>query len=56
MAVTIYDDIIQEVDKHFGITLKRSADLDSRIVLVPVLGQIGINDNDGMLGHRVYQM
>ena len=45
--VFITDDIILEKDESFGITLRRTRDLDSRIILDPVNGVIEVADNDG---------
>ena len=57
--ISIVDDIIQENDESFNVTLERTPDLDSRIILVPVNGVVQIIDDDGryyyddyMVAHR----
>ena len=48
VAVTIVDDMIDEPEENFHVSLERTPDLDSRITLEPVEGEILIIDNDGM--------
>ena len=48
--VTIVDDLVDEPEEFFYVTLTKTSDLDSRISLNPFDGQIGqieIIDNDG---------
>ena len=47
MDVSIVDDVVQENVESFNISLKRTPDLDSRIVLHPVNGVVEITDDDG---------
>lgn len=44
--VTIRDDMVAESDEIFTYQLRRTTDLDPRIALDPVNGQIEIADND----------
>ena len=43
--VAIVDDLTDEPEEGFGITLERTPDLNSRIILNPVNGEILIQDN-----------
>ena len=45
--VSIVDDVVQENVESFNISMKRTPDLDSRIVLHPANGVVKITDNDG---------
>ena len=45
--VTIVDDLVDEPLEYFNFTLERTPDLDTRISLFLVDGQIAIIDNDG---------
>ena len=45
--VSIVDDMILEKPESFNVTLKRTPDLDSKIILDPVSGVVEITDNDG---------
>ena len=47
VRVSIVDDELMENDESFNVTLERTADLDSRIRLDPVVGVVEITDNDG---------
>ena len=49
MTVTIVDDMVNESEELFDITLSRTSGLDSRITLNPIDGRIVISDNDGKL-------
>ena len=44
--VAIVDDMTVESIETFAVTLERTSDLDSRITLNPVDGEIEITDND----------
>ena len=48
MNITIHEDMVLEENELFGITLERTDDLDERIVLNPVKGQIDIKNTDSM--------
>ena len=48
--ITIHEDMVLEENELFGITLERTDDLDERIVLNPVKGQIDIENTDSMFG------
>ena len=52
MTVTVYEDMVLEESELFGITLERTFDLDNRIVLAPVIGQVEIRNTDSRLWHR----
>ena len=45
--MTIVDDMVNELEELFDITLERTPGLDSRITLNPDEGRIVISDNDG---------
>ena len=45
--VTILNDSVDEPEETFRVTLERTPDLDNRITLEPVDGEIVIVDNDG---------
>ena len=45
--VTIVDDSVDEPEEKFRVSLERTPDLDSRITLEPVDGEIVIVDDDG---------
>ena len=45
--ITIVDDLVDELDEEFDITLERTIGLDSRISLRPVDARVIIEDNDG---------
>ena len=45
--VTIVDDVVDELEEIFDVTLERTPGLDSRIRINPADGQILIIDNDG---------
>ena len=45
--MTIVDDMVNELEELFDITLERTPGLDSRITLHPDDGRIVISDNDG---------
>ena len=51
--ITIIDDLALEMVESFEITLGRTADLDSRITLDPVDGNIQIIDNDCTFRNRI---
>ena len=46
-AVTIVDDLVDEPQESFRVSLERTPGLDSRITLEPVDGEIVIADNEG---------
>ena len=46
--ISIENDMIVEITESFFVTLERTPDLDSRITLNPVDGEIEITDNDGV--------
>ena len=46
--VTIVDDLVDEPNESFFVTLERTLGLDNRITLNPVDGEIEIEDNDGI--------
>ena len=52
MTVTVYEDMILEENELFDVTLKRTLDLDNRIVLAPVIGHILIWDIHSMFGQN----
>ena len=52
MTVTVYEDMVLEESELFGITLERTFDLDNRIVLAPVIGQVEIRNTDSRFWHR----
>ena len=43
--VAIVDDLTDEPEEGFGVTLERTPDLNSRIILNPVNGEILLQDN-----------
>ena len=45
--VTIVDDLVDELEEFFRVSLTRTTGLDSRITLNPVDGRTVITDNDG---------
>ena len=45
--ISIVDDVTLEMTESFSVTLERTPDLNSRITLNPVDGDINILDNDG---------
>ena len=45
--VTIVDDLADEPQENFHVSLERTPGLDSRITLEPVDGEIVITDNEG---------
>ena len=45
--LTIEDDSVDESEETFRVSLERTPDLDSRIILDPVDGEIVIVDDDG---------
>ena len=45
--ITIVDDLVDEPDEIFDVTLERTPGLDSRITLNPVDARVLIRDNDG---------
>ena len=47
VAVTIVDDVVDELDEVLHVSLERTPGLDSRITLDPMEGKIEIIDNDG---------
>ena len=47
--MTIVDDMVNESEELFDITLSRTSGLDSRITLNPIDGRIVISDNHGKL-------
>ena len=47
VVVTIVDDVVDEPEEVFRVALERTIDLDSRIILEPIDGEIIIADNDG---------
>ena len=47
--VTIADDLVNEPQESFHVSLERTPGLDSRITLEPVDGEIVIVDNEGKL-------
>ena len=49
MNVAIVDDLLDEPEEGFGVTLERTPDLNSRIVLNPVNGEILIQDNGNFI-------
>lgn len=49
MNVSVVDDDVVEMAEFFTITLERTSDLDSRIMLNQRYGVIEIIDNDGLL-------
>ena len=49
--ISIEDDMTLENIESFNVILDRSLDLDSRIHLDPVIGEIQIIDNDSMFTH-----
>ena len=52
VAVNVYEDMILEENELFDITLERTLDLDNRIVLAPVIGQVEIRSTDSMFWCR----
>ena len=46
--VSITNDMVVENSESFSITLERTDDLDSSIILNPVVGEIEITDNDSV--------
>ena len=48
VAVTIMDDLVNDPEENFHVSLGRTLGLDSRITLGPVEGEIAIEDNDGI--------
>ena len=49
VTLSIVDDNISEKTESFHITLERTSDLDSRIILDPRNGEVAIQDDDGMI-------
>ena len=49
--VVIVDDILLEDTELFDVTLERPPELDNRITLTPIDGEIEIIDDDGMIHH-----
>ena len=45
--ITIVDDLVDEPDEEFDVTLERTIGLDPRISLNPVDARVLIEDNDG---------
>ena len=50
--ISIVDDLALEMAESFDISLNRTADLDSRIILDPAEGMIQIIDNDCMFNNN----
>ena len=48
-TVSIVDDLVDEADETFIITLERVPGLNSKIILNPSFGEIEIADNDGII-------
>ena len=48
-TLSIVDDLVDEADETFIITLERVSGLNSRIILNPSFGEIEIADNDGII-------
>ena len=46
--IPIIDDLTVESNKSFGVTLGRTLDLDSRLIINTTTGIIIINNDDGM--------
>ena len=44
--MNLHDDMMHEMVESFAVTLERTPDLDDRITLSPVDGEIEIVDND----------
>ena len=51
VVVTIVDDVVDEPEEVFRVALERTSDLDSRIILEPIDGEIIIADNDGNMAN-----
>ena len=49
VTLSIVDDNIAEKNESFRITLERTSDLDSRIILNRRNGEVAIQDDDGTL-------
>ena len=43
--VAVVNDVIDEPEERFGVTLERTPDLNNRIILDPVNGEIFIQDD-----------
>ena len=56
VAVTIVDDVVDEPDEVFHVSLERTPGMDSRITLHPTEGKIEIHDNDGMNLYATYTL
>ena len=52
-TLTIVDDNISERRELFYLTLERTPDLDSRIILNPRHGEVKIDDDDGKLNAHI---
>ena len=48
ISAIIVDDLVDEPNESFFVNLERTPDLDGRIRLDPVVGEIEIEDNDGI--------
>ena len=48
-TLSIVDDLVDEADETFIITLERVSGLNSRIILNPSFGEIEIADNNGII-------
>ena len=56
VAVTIVDDVVDEPNEVFHVSLEGTPGMDSRITLDPMEGKIEIHDNDGMNLYATYTL